>query len=119
MVLALTLAFAAAAPAFAGNSEPANSGSFYVQVDKAAGVNQTDYNVIFAFSGGYRVNVNVLNVVSGINATVNVSCPMGTRSFTVPGQATFAGYTGGNCTFNESISADHTAIANGTVSIDI
>ena len=120
MVLALTLAFAAAAPAFAGNSEPANSGSFYVQVDKAAGVNQADHNVLYAYSRGYRVTVNGINVVSGINATVNVSCPMGTLSFTVAGEDTFGGYTSSDtCTFNESISADHTAIANGTVSIDI
>ena len=46
------------------------------------------------------------------------------RSFTVPGHATFDGYYPRSsepvtCTFNEWIEANGTAIANGTVSIDI
>lgn len=114
----LALATAAALPAFAGNSSPANSGSFYVQVDKAAGVNQTDRNVLYAYAAGYNVSVNTINVVIGNSATVKVSCPMGSRSFTVSGNSSFGGYTGSStCVFNESITAEHTAIANGSVSL--
>lgn len=118
-ICALVVASLMALPVFAGNSSPANSGTFYVHQDYEANVYQnTDRNVLYAFANGYVASVNGVNKVSGTYATLTISCPQGSRNFTGSGTYRFGGYLSSNtCTFSETLSADRTAIASGSISI--
>lgn len=112
---ALTLALAV--PVYAGNSEPADVGSFYLNQEPPAGVYMTtDSNCIYSYGRGYFGTVGVINIVSGTYAVVTISGPTGSQQFSGPSTATFTGSSGNNTViFTETFSANGTAIASGTV----